>query len=206
MWSMLPVSTRVTAAVILTAVVVSIRLAFSTQPRTLFEFLELLLSSAGIAASIGVLIGRLKLAWRIPCWFGLSRWYPDLNGPWRGLAAPHHSTTRERIEIEMNIDQRWTGIAVITRSLESPLSSRSVLAAPLREENAPVLWTNFLAEQSSPESSDERRWHGSSRLAFDRETGELKGIYWTDRASHIMGHGGTAGSLLLKRSRQTRPR
>jgi hypothetical protein len=203
MWGLLPAKTRTVAAVIGALIVMALRLGFSVPPSSAFGWLELLLSSAGITAAVGLAVGRFRPAWRVPCFLGLKWWYPDLNGVWQGTAktvAPGEKDYRE-FRIEVTIDQRWVGVSVSTHSLESPLRSGSVFVAPVKEEGKAVLWTNFIAEQEAPAESDERSWHGSSRLIYDRKARRLSGIYWTDRAAHILKTGGTAGTLALQRMR-----
>lgn len=200
MWSLLALKTRVTAIVAFTlAVTVARAITNDLEVASIFDVVGPFFSAAAVTTAAGVWLGRFRWTWRAPCRFGLRRWYPDLNGTWRGVATSSFPEGGAPYDIEMVIDQRWSGIKVATRGIKSGITTKTLVAVPTRDDGVPSLWMHFVGEQDRPSATDDRSWFGSSRLKLDPVTGHLSGVYWTDRASHILGSGGTAGTVLLTR-------
>jgi hypothetical protein len=201
MWGLLPLKIRLAAIIVCGGLIATTRIALATQNVSLTTFIEALLWAAGILAIVGPLFGRLAFTWRIPCALGLRVWYPDLNGVWKGFAQSSFQERGERTNsrIEMTIEQRWTHIRVWVRSSDDYHSSKSISVIPAKEDRMVVLWTNFIGEQFAPRPTDERQFYGTSRLIYERSENRLRGHYWTDRASHVSGSGGTAGTISLSK-------
>lgn len=147
----------------------------------------------------GLLVGRMRWTWSSLCRLGLSNWYPDLNGVWRGpLKSPRLNAegTQDAV-ILMRIDQRWSGIKVKTESIEGYSQSVTINTVPRVEDGEAVLWMNFLAHVPEAKETDEKVFYGTSRISFDTVKGTIQGTYWTNRASQ-QGRN-TAGSFKLTR-------
>jgi hypothetical protein len=200
MWSLVPLKARITAVVIAAGFVVAFRMVLLGLPiASAIDLLKSLLSAAGAVALAGLLLGRWGLAWSLPCALGLGRWFPDLNGTWVGKVKSSYTEAAGLPDtaIELRIVQRWSGLCADAKSASGYSESTSVHVLAALEERKPVLWVNFVSRQDAPKPTDESRYFGSARLVFDSESGCLKGPYWTNRASHITGSGGTAGTICL---------
>jgi len=158
------------------------------------------LASVPFLLLIGLIAGSwVKASWTYPCKHGLSKWYPDLNGEWRGtLTSSHQEDGNDKeVEITLTIDQRWHHIEVTSQGAEGYSKSVAIHVTPENRDGQSVLWTHFLGTVAKPEPTDASIFYGSSRMVYDRANDALDGEHWTNRAWHTGGN--TAGSFHLER-------
>lgn len=204
MWGLVPPKIKVAAILVLVVIVVIARYAIiQKMPAFDSELLRSILATIGSVSLLGAFLGTRRWAWTVPCRLGLAHWFPNINGTWEEYTQSSFkdASGTTRYPIVVNIDQKWSHIRVEVRNPEGKRLSISKIAIPVKTDEVPEIWMHFEGEgyADADHPTDEQRYLGSARYRFDMGPDKLSGAYWTNRAAHILGCGGTAGTVELER-------
>jgi hypothetical protein len=118
---------------------------------------------------------------------------PVLEGPWKGTITTSFDEHASTHDVEIQIIQTWTRIAV---NLEGKDSKSNTLAATLLTESPEGIVLSYqYRNEPLPHAVDAMRIHyGTARLTFSN-TGRLEGEYYSGRGRQNF------GSISLERKR-----
>ena len=152
-----------------------------------------------------------KPLWKLP-WLGNilnTQLCPDLNGTWEGSLESNfkdkdgnNTITPVRLEIKADMfGFQMTQKTLVSPTQKSASSSEVLQCEVFKDPRTKKFYLYYLYQSTvlNPTKTDDKEFFGAAKLevVFHKETMELKGNYWTNRAWQR--NQNTAGTISVRR-------